>query len=97
MSDVFIVEAVRTPVGKYRGSLAGVRADHLGAHVLNAVVERAGISAGEDVTLAVTIRNLGDAPAATTSAVGVFVDEAFEACVTTDPAGGWTAVRRNRW
>jgi acetyl-CoA acyltransferase len=47
MSDVFIVEAVRTPVGKYRGSLAGVRADHLGAHVLNAVVERAGIAAAE--------------------------------------------------
>lgn len=47
MSDIFIVEAVRTPVGKYNGSLAGVRADHLGAHVLNAVVERAGISADE--------------------------------------------------
>ena len=43
MSDVYIVEAVRTPVGKYKGSLAGVRADHLGAHVLNALVTRAGI------------------------------------------------------
>ncbi|MCA0184801.1 MAG: thiolase family protein [Proteobacteria bacterium] len=43
MSDVYIVEAVRTPVGKYKGSLAGVRADHLGAHVLNALISRAGI------------------------------------------------------
>ncbi len=43
MSDVYIVEAVRTPVGKYKGSLAGVRADHLGAHVLNALITRAGI------------------------------------------------------
>lgn len=43
MSDVYIVEAVRSPVGKYKGSLAGVRADHLGAHVLNALVTRAGI------------------------------------------------------
>lgn len=43
--DVVIVEAVRTPVGKFRGSLAGVRADHLGAHVLAEVVKRAGIAA----------------------------------------------------
>jgi acetyl-CoA acyltransferase len=43
MIDVVIVEAVRTPVGKFRGSLAGVRADHLGAHVLSEVVRRAGI------------------------------------------------------
>jgi acetyl-CoA acyltransferase len=43
MSDVYIVEAVRTPVGKYKSSLAGVRADHLGAHVLNALITRAGI------------------------------------------------------
>lgn len=47
MNDVYIVEAVRTPVGKYKGSLAGVRADHLGAHLLNEVVRRAGIEAAE--------------------------------------------------
>jgi acetyl-CoA acyltransferase len=46
MKDVYIVEAVRTPVGKYKGSLAGVRADHLAAHLLNALLERAGIDAG---------------------------------------------------
>ncbi|NHN38286.1 thiolase family protein [Pseudomaricurvus alcaniphilus] len=45
MSDVYIVDAVRTPVGRYRGSLAGVRADHLGAHVLNGLVERNGLAA----------------------------------------------------
>ncbi|WP_079437583.1 thiolase family protein, partial [Zoogloea sp. LCSB751] len=45
MSALYIVEAVRTPVGRYKGSLAGVRADHLGAHVLNALLERAGIAA----------------------------------------------------
>jgi acetyl-CoA acyltransferase len=47
MTDVFIVEAVRTPVGKYKGSLAGVRADHLGAHLLGELVKRAGIDAAE--------------------------------------------------
>jgi acetyl-CoA acyltransferase len=46
MRDVVIVEAVRTPIGKFRGSLAGVRADHLGAHVLGALLERAGLQPG---------------------------------------------------
>jgi len=47
VNTVYVVEAVRTPVGRYRGSLASVRADHLGALVLNAVVERAGIKPNE--------------------------------------------------
>ena len=45
--DVVIVGAVRTPVGKFRGSLAQVRADHLGAVVLNALVNRTGVAAGQ--------------------------------------------------
>lgn len=28
MKEIVIVDAVRTPVGRFRGSLAGVRADH---------------------------------------------------------------------
>jgi acetyl-CoA acyltransferase len=43
MTDVVIVEAVRTPIGKFRGSLAGVRADHLGAHVIGELVKRVGL------------------------------------------------------
>ncbi|MFP5515356.1 acetyl-CoA acyltransferase [Azospirillum oryzae] len=43
MRDVVIVEAVRTPMGRFRGALAPVRADHLGAVILQALVERAGI------------------------------------------------------
>ncbi|WP_439859381.1 thiolase family protein [Pseudomonas sp. MBLB4136] len=43
MTDVVIVDAVRTPVGRFRGSLSGVRADHLGALVLKALVERVGL------------------------------------------------------
>jgi acetyl-CoA acyltransferase len=45
VKDIYIVEAVRTPVGKYKGSLAGVRADHLGAHILNELIARARIPA----------------------------------------------------
>ncbi|MFM0400844.1 thiolase family protein [Paraburkholderia aspalathi] len=43
-SDVVIVGAVRTPIGKFRGSLAGVRADHLGAHVIDELVKRVGLA-----------------------------------------------------
>ncbi|MBA4257207.1 MAG: acetyl-CoA C-acyltransferase [Polaromonas sp.] len=41
--DVVIVGAVRTPVGKFKGSLAAVRADHLGAVVLDELITRAGL------------------------------------------------------
>ncbi|OKI01165.1 beta-ketoadipyl CoA thiolase [Streptomyces sp. CB02923] len=38
--DVYIVDAVRTPVGKYGGALAGTRPDDLAAHVVKSLVER---------------------------------------------------------
>jgi len=40
MKEVFIVDAVRTPIGKYGGSLATVRPDDLLAHVIKTLVER---------------------------------------------------------
>ncbi|MUV37540.1 Acetyl-CoA C-acyltransferase [Lentibacillus sp. JNUCC-1] len=40
MREVVIVDAVRTPVGRYRGALAGVRPDDLGALVIKALLER---------------------------------------------------------
>ncbi|MFF8846857.1 acetyl-CoA C-acetyltransferase [Streptomyces sp. NPDC015127] len=43
MTEVYIVEAVRTPVGRRRGGLAAVHPADLGAHVLRALVARAGI------------------------------------------------------
>jgi acetyl-CoA acyltransferase len=51
MRDVVIVEAVRTPTGRFRGGLKDIRADHLGTAVLCELVLRAGISADvvEDV------------------------------------------------
>ncbi|MGW7467849.1 acetyl-CoA C-acetyltransferase [Streptomyces xantholiticus] len=51
MPEAYIVEAVRTPVGKRGGGLSGVHPADLGARVLRALVERAGIdpAAVEDV------------------------------------------------
>ncbi|MBB3665824.1 acetyl-CoA acetyltransferase family protein [Prauserella sediminis] len=43
MTDVFVLDAVRTPFGKYSGSLSGVRPDDLAAHVLSALQERSGL------------------------------------------------------
>jgi acetyl-CoA C-acetyltransferase len=46
VSEAYIVDAVRTPVGKRGGSLAQLHSADLGAHVLKALVERTGIDAG---------------------------------------------------
>ena len=53
LREAWIVEAVRTPVGRYGGALAGVRQDDLAATVLEAVVARSGIDAAivDDVIL----------------------------------------------
>ena len=39
MKDVFICDAIRTPVGRYGGALATVRADDLAAIPLSALME----------------------------------------------------------
>jgi acetyl-CoA acyltransferase len=44
MRDVVIVEAVRTPIGRFRGGLKDVRADHMGAALLNELVRRGGVT-----------------------------------------------------
>ena len=40
MTNAFICDAIRTPIGRYGGALAGVRADDLGAIPLRALMER---------------------------------------------------------
>jgi 3-oxoadipyl-CoA thiolase len=40
MKDVFIVDAIRTPIGKYGGALSSVRPDDLLAHVIGSLLER---------------------------------------------------------
>jgi acetyl-CoA acyltransferase len=43
MRDAVIVEAIRTPIGKRNGSLAGVHPTDLSAHVLESLAARAGL------------------------------------------------------
>jgi len=40
MTEAFLVDGVRTPIGRYGGALAAVRPDDLAAHVLRALVDR---------------------------------------------------------
>ncbi len=40
MSEAFLVDGVRTPIGRYGGALAAVRPDDLAAHVLRTLVAR---------------------------------------------------------
>ncbi|MET8949445.1 acetyl-CoA C-acetyltransferase [Streptomyces sp. NPDC004393] len=51
MAEAYVVEAVRTPVGRRRGGLSGVHPADLGAHVLKALMARSGVdpAAVEDV------------------------------------------------
>ena len=52
MSPVFVVDACRTPIGKIKGALAGVRPDHLAADVIKSLLARSpwlDVTAIEDV------------------------------------------------
>ena len=53
LREAWIIEAVRTPIGRYGGALAGVRPDDLAALVIRAVIDRSGIDPAliEDVIL----------------------------------------------
>jgi 3-oxoadipyl-CoA thiolase len=46
MHDAVIVDAVRTPFGRYAGVLRGVRPDDLAAHVIRALLDRTGVEPG---------------------------------------------------
>ena len=47
MPDAFIVDAVRSPIGRRNGALSSIRGDELAAQVLNGLVERVGVDPGE--------------------------------------------------
>ena len=53
MSEAYIIDAIRTPVGRRNGALAGVRADELAAKTLSEIVERTGVdpNAIDDVVM----------------------------------------------
>jgi len=66
MQEVFIISAVRTPIGSFGGSLSGVSATRLGATAIRGAIEKAGVPAdqvNEVIMGNVVSANLGQAPA----------------------------------
>ena len=66
MNEVYIISAVRTPIGSFGGSLSTVPATQLGATVIKSAIEKAGISPeviNEVYMGNVISANLGQAPA----------------------------------
>lgn len=66
MQKVYIVSAVRTPIGSFGGSLAGVSATQLGAAAIKGALEKAGVQpdmVNEVLMGNVVSANLGQAPA----------------------------------
>lgn len=66
IKEVYIISAVRTPMGSFGGKLTGISATKLGAIAIKGAIERAGID-GKEVTEVymgnVLQANLGQAPA----------------------------------
>jgi acetyl-CoA C-acetyltransferase len=66
MKEVYILSAVRTPIGSFGGLLSALTASQLGAIAIKAAVERAGINPGQvqEVIMGnVLSANVGQAPA----------------------------------
>jgi len=66
MTNVYIVGAARTPIGRFLGGLSSVSAPELGAVAVRAAIERAGVdpSAVEDVVIGNVVQaGVGQAPA----------------------------------
>ncbi|MBK8556736.1 MAG: acetyl-CoA C-acyltransferase [Lewinellaceae bacterium] len=66
MKVVYIVSAVRTPIGSFGGVLSGVGATHLGAHAIKGALAKAGVlpeQVDEVLMGNVVSANLGQAPA----------------------------------
>jgi 3-oxoadipyl-CoA thiolase len=47
MKEAFILDAVRTPIGRHAGILKDIRTDDLGAHIIAKLVQRTGIKGAE--------------------------------------------------
>ena len=63
MSDVFILSAVRTPIGKFGGSLAHMTAADIGVVAVKAALERAGVSSEQvEETIIGNARQAGGGP-----------------------------------
>jgi acetyl-CoA C-acetyltransferase len=95
MKEVYIVSAVRTPIGSFGGSLKDVPATQLGAIAIKAAVERAGIKPEQvnEVLMGCVIQaNLGQAPARQAAKKAGLPDEVVCTTVNKVCASGMKAI-----
>jgi acetyl-CoA C-acetyltransferase len=95
MKEVFIVSAVRTPMGSFGGSLSSVAATKLGAAAIKGAIDRIGLDAKEvnEVIMGCVLQaNLGQAPARQAAKFAGLPDEV--ACTTVNKvcASGMKAI-----
>jgi acetyl-CoA C-acetyltransferase len=92
---VYIVSAVRTPIGIFGGSLKDVSATRLGATVINAAIERAGLQPEvvDEVLMGCVMQaNLGQAPARQASKYAGLPDKVICTTVNKVCASGMKAI-----
>jgi acetyl-CoA C-acetyltransferase len=95
MTDVFIVGAARTPIGRFMGSLSPIPAPRLGAVAVRAAVERAGVepeAIDELVFGNVVSAGLGQAPARQAALGAGLPDHASATTVNKVCASGLEAI-----
>ena len=95
MKEVYILSAVRTPIGKFGGGLAGFSATQLGSFAIAESVKRAGVEIGlvQEVVMGnVLSANLGQAPARQAALGAGISNEAVCTTVNKVCASGMKAV-----
>src|SRR5688572_20126052 len=95
MKKVYIVSAVRTPMGSFGGSLKDFTAPQLGAVAIKAAVERAGIKPEQvqEVLMGCVVQaNLGQAPARQASMLAGLPAEVVATTVNKVCASGMKAI-----
>jgi acetyl-CoA C-acetyltransferase len=95
MKEVYIVSAVRTPIGSWGGALKDVTAPRLGAVAIKAALERAGVKGEEvdEVLMGCVLQaNLGQAPARQAARFAGLPDEVICTTVNKVCASGMKAV-----
>jgi acetyl-CoA C-acetyltransferase len=95
MKEVYIVSAVRTPVGSYGGALKDIPATKLGAIAIKSAIEKAGIrpeQVNEVLMGCVLQANLGQAPARQAAKYAGLPDEVVCTTVNKVCASGMKAI-----
>src|SRR6478752_6159464 len=95
MKEVYILSAVRTPIGSFGGILKPLTATQLGAAAIRHAVQRAGITAEhvDDVLMGCVIQaNLGQAPARQAAKFGGLPDKVNCTTINKVCASGMKAI-----